>query len=65
MTHKVQTVPKTNFTTEQVSLVNQLYCFLNDCLYCNGESITKEQILDMVLASHGWEWDEYQEKYSD
>ena len=64
MTHKAKLVPKANLTTEQVSLLNQLYCLLNDCcIKCHGEDLFTDDILGIVLASHGWECDEFYRQF--
>ena len=56
-------VNKADLTKNQVRTINELYAVLNECLSWNGATVTKEDILDMVLASHGWEWDEFCKKF--
>ena len=59
---------KTTFTQKQVSLINELNCLCLDFSHeVEGfeDDEHTDQILDLVLASHGWEWEEYQEKYID
>ena len=67
-THKVPQKHKTDFTKQQVMLLDELNCRLCDFSHdIDGfeDDDHTEQILDLVLASHGWEWEEYQEKYID
>ena len=67
-TWKVPQNHKTDFCEEQVILIDILNDFLRD-LEDEVEGFDDcehaEPILDLVLASHGWEWEEYQEKYID
>ena len=57
---------KTDFCKEQVMLIDKLNDFLGD-LEGEVEGFEDDdhgdQILDLVLASHGWEWEEFLQKY--
>ena len=64
MTAHAQQVNKTDLTERQVSIINQLYCLIGDCsIACRDYSVTREEILEMVVQSHGWEWDDFCKKY--
>jgi len=63
MTNHTQYVKKADLTKNQVSIINQLHAVLSECLSWNGAIVTKKEVLGMVLASHGWEWDEFCKKF--
>jgi len=57
---------RTAFTQKQVSLIDDLNCLLNDFSHdVEGfdDDDHGDQILDLVLASHGWEWQEFYDKF--
>ena len=59
-------VSKTDLTEKQVSLIQDLNML---CLEFSHElegfedDIHTDQVLDLVLASHGWEWEEFYDKF--
>ena len=64
MTNQVQQMNKTDLTECQASIINQLYGLIGDCHFsCKKYSVSKEEILEMVVNSHGWEWDEFCKKF--
>lgn len=57
---------KTAFTLKQVSLIEDLNMLCLDFhheLEGFEDDTHTDQILDLVLASHGWEWEEFFQKY--
>jgi hypothetical protein len=65
-THKVPQKHKTDFTQQQVMLLDELNCRLCDFSHdVEGfeDDDHGEQIMDLVLASHGWEWEEFYKKF--
>jgi len=66
--HKVPQEHKTDFNKHQLWILEELNCRLCDFSH-DVEGFADddhgEQILDLVVASHGWTWEEYQEKYID
>ena len=63
---KPEQVSKTDLTEKQVYLISELNCLCLDFsheLEGFDDDIHTEQILDLVLASHGWEWEEFYDKF--
>ena len=59
-------VKKQPLSQKQVSLIEKLNCLLldfSDKVEGFEDDDHTEQILDLVLASHGWEWEEFHEEF--
>ena len=55
-----------SFTQDQVFLIDRLNCLLLDLhheLEGFDDSVQGDQIIDLVVNSQGWEWEEFFEKY--
>ncbi len=66
MTTTTAQLPKTTFTQKQVFLIDDLNCLLTDFaddIEGYDRWVHTEQVIDLVMASHGWEWDEFYDKY--
>lgn len=55
-----------SFTQDQVFLIDRLNCLLLDLsheLEGFDDDMQGDQIIDLVVNSQGWEWEEFFEKY--
>ena len=62
----MSSVKRASFTQDQVFLIEKLNCLLldlSDELEGFDDDMQGDQIIDLVLNSQGWEWEEFFEKY--
>ena len=62
----MSSVKRAAFTQDQVFLIEQLNCLLldlSDELEGFDDDMQGDQIIDLVLDSQGWEWEEFFEKF--
>jgi len=62
----MSSVKRASFTQDQVFLIEKLNCLLldlSDELEGFDDDMQGDQIIDLVLNSQGWEWEEFFEKF--